>query len=259
MMIYELTAAFMMGFLGSMHCIGMCGGLVGALTMSRPTLWWPGLASYQAGRVITYMILGFVAGLIGAGLHSLNWFEGIQRVIIVFTGIMMIAFGLSLGGWLPDPFSKAVSSLVASLGLSRLIRSASGSDRPANWALVGLANGLLPCGLVYAALAFSLASGGVVESSLMMFAFGLGTVPAMTFVPALVRKITPGSRGLMIRITAVLIIVLGVMMMFRGSDWMRQMMHGGMNHGAMHGAQTMEQMPADHDMMNHSSMRHAQQ
>lgn len=257
-MIYELTAAFMMGFLGSMHCIGMCGGLVGALTMSRPTLWWGGLASYQIGRVITYMILGFVVGLIGAGLHSLSWFGDIQRIIIVLTGIMMIAFGLNLGGWLPDPFSKSASSLIASLGLSRLIRSASGDDKPVNWAVVGLVNGLLPCGLVYAALAFALASDGVVDSGLMMLAFGLGTVPAMTFVPVLVRKITPDSRGTLLKVAAVLIIVLGVMMALRGTDWMRQMMHGSMDHGVMHNAQTMEQTPAERNMGDSSPMQHSQ-
>ena len=251
-MIYEFIAAFMMGFLGSMHCIGMCGGLVGALTMSKPKLWWGGLMSYQAGRVMTYMILGLIAGLIGAGLHSLAWFEHMQRGIIVFTGIMMIAFGLNLAGWLPDPFSKAASSLVASLGISRLIGRAAGSDKPVSWAVVGLMNGLLPCGLVYAALAFGLASGGVIESGMIMLAFGLGTIPAMTFVPVLVRNITPDGRGLILKIAAILVIVLGVMMMLRGTDWMRQMMHGG-NH-QMH---TMEQQPASGDTMDHSSMQHS--
>jgi len=248
----------MMGFLGSMHCIGMCGGLVGALTMSRPTLWWGGLASYQAGRVITYMILGLIAGLVGAGLHSLNWFEDIQRAIIVLTGVMMIAFGLNLGGWLPDPFSKVASSLIAFLGLGRLIQSAAGSDKSVNWAVVGLVNGLLPCGLVYAALAFGLASGGVIESGLIMLAFGLGTIPAMTFVPILIRKITPDGRGIIVKVAAVLVIVLGVMMMLRGSDWMRQMMHGGMNHGEMKGVQTMEQRSAHNKLIDHSSKQHSQ-
>ena len=257
-MMYELTAAFMMGLLGSMHCIGMCGGLVGALTMSRPKLWWSGLMSYQAGRVLTYSLLGLMAGVIGAGLHSMAWFEHIQRAVIVLAGIMMIAFGLNLGGWLPDPFSKAASRIIASLGIGRLISSAAGSDKSVNWAVVGMMNGLLPCGLVYAALTLSLASGGVVESGMMMMAFGIGTIPAMTFVPVLVRKITPNSRGVILKIAAILVIVLGVMMMLRGTDWMRQMMHGGMNHGAMQHSQTMDQMPTSQNMADHSSMQHPQ-
>jgi len=244
-----------MGFLGSMHCIGMCGGLVGALTMSRPTLWWGGLMSYQLGRVMTYTILGLIAGLLGAGLHSMEWFGHIQRIMIVLTGVLMIAFGLNLGGWLPDPFSRYASKFIASLGLGRLISSAAANGKPVNWAVVGLMNGLLPCGLVYAALAFSLASGGVAESGMMMMAFGLGTVPAMTFVPVLVRKVTPDSRGVILKVAAVLIVLLGVMMMLRGTDWMRQMMHGGMDHGAKHG-EAMEQMPADHDMPDNASMQH---
>lgn len=258
----------MMGFLGSMHCIGMCGGLVGALTMSRPTLWWGGLMSYQAGRVLTYTLLGLIAGLIGAGLHSMAWFEHIQRAIIVLTGVMMVAFALHLAGWLPDPFSKAASKVIASLGIGRLIRSAAGSDKPVNWAVVGLMNGLLPCGLVYAALTFGLASGDVVESGLIMLAFGIGTIPAMTFVPVLVRKITPNSRGVILKIAALLVILLGVMMMLRGTDWMRQMMHSGMDHGAMQNSQTMDQVPVDQvpvdqmqagqNMADHSSMQHPQ-
>jgi len=250
-MIYELAAAFMMGFLGSMHCIGMCGGLVGALTMSRPTLWWSGLMSYQVGRVMTYSLLGLIAGLIGAGLHSMDWFEHIQRIIIVLTGVMMVAFGLNLAGWLPDPFAKGASKVVAALGIGRLISSAAASDRPVNWAVVGLVNGLLPCGLVYAALTFALASAGVLESGMIMIAFGIGTIPAMTFVPVLVRKITPNRRGLILKVAAVLVIVLGVMMMLRGTDWMRQMMHGG-----NHQMQGMEQ-PVGSGMMDHPPMQHS--
>lgn len=247
-MIYEYTAAFMMGFLGSMHCIGMCGGLVGALTMSRPNLWWSGLMSYQAGRVLTYTVLGLIAGLIGTGLHAMDWFSQIQTAIIILTGLMMITFGLNLGGWLPDPFSRAAAAAVAATGLGRMISRASASSRPVSWGMVGLANGLLPCGLVYAALTLGIASGGVVESALVMLAFGAGTIPAMTFVPLLVRKITPNRRNLILRLAAVLIVILGLMMMLKGTGWLK-MQHGDHN---MH--QTEQQMPAH--STNHPAMHH---
>lgn len=250
-MIYALITALAMGFFGSLHCIGMCGGLVSALTMSRPKLWWGGLASYQAGRILTYSALGIIAGMIGAGLHSISWFDNMQTVIMALTGLMMVAFGLNLGGWMPDPFARAAATLVAASGLGRLISQASGSSKPVNWGVVGLMNGLLPCGLVYAALTLGIASGSVMESGLIMLAFGLGTIPAMTFVPVLVRRITPERRGVMLKVVALLIVLLGVLMMFRGTSWMHQMMHGG-GHQMQMGSNPMPGEGSDHPSMHHS-------
>jgi sulfite exporter TauE/SafE len=234
-----LLASFMVGFLGSMHCIGMCGGLVTTLSMARQTVWWTGLSAYQAGRISTYVLLGLLTGLAGTILTKMAWIDLAQNVLAVLAGVMMVAFGVHLAGWMADPFQKILTRFSLLTGLSKWIQTASTSKQPVSWYMVGLFNGLLPCGLVYAALAMALASGEVPQAGLTMLAFGLGTVPAMMFVPVLMRKITPRTRGNILRIAGIILILLGLLTIVRGADWMHAGHHGQMGH---------EQM--DHEQMN---------
>ena len=235
-----LLASFMIGFLGSMHCIGMCGGLVTTLGMARPTVWWTGLAAYQAGRVSTYVLLGLLTGLAGTVLTKMAWIDSAQNVLAILAGVMMVTFGVHLAGWLTDPFQKLLTRFSLLSGLSKWIQSAATSRQPVSWYMVGFFNGLLPCGLVYAALAMALASGEVPRAGLIMLAFGLGTVPAMMFVPVLMRKITPRRRGGILKIAGIILILLGLLTMVRGADWMHAGHHGQMDHGQM-----------NHGQMNH--------
>jgi sulfite exporter TauE/SafE len=215
-----------MGFLGSLHCIGMCGGLVSALCMSRPKIWWPGLVIYQFGRVTTYSLFGLVAGLFGAALGEIGGWP-VLRALTVVAGLLMIIFGLNLAGWLPDPLRR-VSTLVGErIGLAALARKLSQRASLSSWYVMGLANGLLPCGLVYAALGLALASASAGAAAVMMFSFGLGTFPAMLFAPALLRKLTPELRGGLLRMAGVILVLLGVSTMLRDGA-----MHG--QHGAVH-------------------------
>jgi len=249
-----LFIAFSVGFFGSMHCIGMCGGLVSALSMTRPKVWWSGLSAYQFGRVTTYTMLGVISGLIGFSLKQLGSFDQIQLFLTLFAGLIMITFGLNLAGWMPDPFARLGARAIGGLGLANRIRSAASKSTPVSWFAIGLANGLLPCGLVYAALGLSVASGGVAEAGSAMLAFGLGTIPAMMAAPALVNLLAANRRSLVLKLLGILVILLGLFTMVRGTSLMH-MLHGG---GAGHDASTHEmssssahQNPMPHHEINH--------
>ncbi|MDT8376204.1 MAG: sulfite exporter TauE/SafE family protein, partial [Mariprofundaceae bacterium] len=249
-----LVAGFMIGFLGSMHCIGMCGGLVTALSISRPDVWWTGLAAYQAGRVSTYVLLGLLTGLLGAVLTRVEWIDSAQQILALLAGVMMVAFGMHLAGLMTDPFQKFLARFSPLSGLLKWIKGAAAGRHPVSWYMVGILNGLLPCGLVYAALAMALASGEVPRAGLIMLAFGLGTVPAMMFVPVLMRKLTPRMRGGFLKVAGVVLVVLGLMTAVRGADWMHAM-HSGMEHGTVdHGA--MDHGTVDHGTVDHGTVDH---
>ena len=111
-----ILAAFLLGFLGSMHCVGMCGGLVTTLAMSRKNIWWSGLMSYQLGRTLTYTFFGLIAGMIGMAINQIDWFADIQRALTLFAGLLMIMFGLGLAGWMPDPFVKVMAKFTQQIG-----------------------------------------------------------------------------------------------------------------------------------------------
>ncbi len=216
-MIEIFISAIVIGFFGSLHCIGMCGGLVSALCMARPKIWWPGLLSYQAGRLLTYTALGFIAGMFGASLGDLGWFNQMQWLLTLVAGGLMVLFALYLGGWLPDPFSRLTAKISRATGMTSWIQTASSSNRIDAWLIVGLLNGLLPCGLVYAGVALSLTTTSPYHGAATMLLFGLGTVPAMLATPALLRKITPAKRGRFLKVAALLLIVLGILTMLRGN------------------------------------------
>jgi sulfite exporter TauE/SafE len=219
-MLTAYMATFALGFFGSLHCIGMCGGLVSALGMTRSRIWWSGLAAYQAGRLLTYSLLGLAAGLLGISLQQLSGLGQMQFALTLLAGLMMITFGLNLAGLMPDPFLRLTARINAGLGFAGRIKQAASSNARISWFGVGLANGLLPCGLVYAALSLSLASGGTWRPALMMTAFGLGTVPAMMFSPLLVRSLAPGQRGRVMKALGVLIVIFGLFTMSRGAGGM---------------------------------------
>jgi len=223
----QLSAFLLMlslGFMGSLHCIGMCGGLVTAVSMSRANIWWRGLLIYQFGRITTYTLLGLLVGLGGLALSAIGG-NLLPRILAVVAGTLMIIFALNLAGWLPDPLRRFTTWASRKSGLAGLARRASESARAGSWYALGLANGLLPCGLVYAALSLALAAGNAYTAMLMMAAFGLGTIPAMMFVPSVLQRMTPTLRTSAMRIAAVMIIIMGVITIFRSNLGSNMAMH----------------------------------
>ena len=172
-----LWAGFLFGLLGSFHCVGMCGAIALALpgrADAAPLRHAGGRLLYNLGRVTTYATLGAGAGLVGHGLRL----AGVQQSLSIASGVLILLLVA-----VPERYSSRVGHLLGlntPLGwvkttLGRLFQQASW---PALYA-TGLLNGLLPCGLVYLALAGALSAPGVAGAAAYMACFGLGTLPLM--------------------------------------------------------------------------------
>lgn len=170
--------AFFMGLFGSLHCVAMCGPLVLAFATDNRSRSWRVLANtilYQVGRVGMYGLLGLAIGAIGHLLEIKDW----QRGITLFTGLLLISMGLfSLFGKRSHRLARLQQRLVTPL--TRWVGY--WLYRPGGHLVVGMLNGLLPCGMVYMALAAAFSAESMPGSGLFMVMFGLGTWPAMLAV-----------------------------------------------------------------------------
>ena len=185
----SLLAAAAMGLFGSGHCVAMCGGISCTLSAGlpesvrrSPSRMLPYIIAYNIGRMTSYMVAGALFGGLGAGAGVVlppSWAEGFGLAISI---AFVIALGLYLGDWWRG--LAALERLGAKLWrrLEPLGRRFLPVSRRRGAFAVGLLWGWLPCGLVYAALALALASGGAFEGASTMLAFGLGTLPALVML-----------------------------------------------------------------------------
>jgi len=193
-----LWGAGLAGFVGSPHCVGMCGGfaVAAAGTGDKEDRSLLDASAWTLGRLSTYAILGGIAGSVGALVPGPGW------VGTALAAAMLVWFAGRLAGVVQVDtarlpfFSKVGGRLLRRTGLG------------ARFAF-GAVNGLLPCGLVYAALAFPVAAGDPVSGALAMVAFGLGTVPALGFAVVGLRRITAASIGAR-RALALAVLVFGL-------------------------------------------------
>ena len=178
------VTAFLVGLLGGVHCLTMCGGLVSSLALGLdpgrrqdPLRQLPLQLGYNLGRVAGYGMAGALAGTFGAILLQLDSFQIAQRVLYGLAGLVMILLGLYLGGW------WRILALTERLGL-RLWRRLEPLSR--RWlpvrhfrqaVAIGLIWAWLPCGLVYSVLITAVATGSPLDGALLMLAFGAGTLP----------------------------------------------------------------------------------
>jgi sulfite exporter TauE/SafE len=169
-------AAFIMGALGSFHCIGMCGPLAIALPVHQPGLQGRFTATllYNSGRVVTYSLFGLVAGAVGESFSFFGW----QQWLSIVAGATIAAMII-----LPRLFPAQLGNISLPTRFFGKLRQAFGQlffkkNQSALFA-IGLLNGLLPCGLVYLALAGATATGNIPGAVIFMAAFGLGTLPVM--------------------------------------------------------------------------------
>ena len=179
-------AAFLIGLTGGVHCVGMCGGIVGALTLGlplareRPLLArLPFLLAYNTGRIASYVTAGALAGGVGAWAANLVSVHRAQLGLQVVAGLFMILLGLYLAGWWPvlghleragGVLWRRIEPLGRRLLPVRTLPQALG---------IGLVWGWLPCGLVYSALVWAIGAGGAGKGALLLLGFGLGTLPAL--------------------------------------------------------------------------------
>ena len=171
-----IFAAVLIGWLGGVHCLGMCGGIVSALSMSVPEGRRPALLlAYNLGRCITYIVLGALAGFMGyAGISVL----GVAPLgFYIIANILLIGMGLYLMGWplIVRPLEQGGQHLWRHI--EPIARRFFPVTTPARALIVGFAWGFLPCGLVYSALATAIASANPVSGAVWMAGFALGTLP----------------------------------------------------------------------------------
>ena len=168
----DFAIALMLGLLGSLHCAAMCGPLMLALPVppGGPARFVVGRVVYQLGRIATYCLLGILAGLVGKSLFV----AGFQRWLSIALGLAVLGgFLISKKVALSAPVVQFVAKLKLAMSM-QLRRRSFGS-----LALLGLLNGLLPCGLVYVALAGAVSHGSILSGIGFMAVFGLGTTPMM--------------------------------------------------------------------------------
>lgn len=172
---FYLTA-FIVGFLGSFHCIGMCGPIALALPLnndSRSSM-ITGRLLYNFGRIVTYGLLGLLFGLAG---HTIAM-AGFQKNLSIAAGIIILGVAILSLAWKKiNSFSYLLSSYTSKL--KTVFRKLFGKRSSFTLFLIGTVNGLLPCGFVYLALAGAAASGNFFDGMSYMLLFGLGTFPVM--------------------------------------------------------------------------------
>ncbi|MEP7254464.1 MAG: sulfite exporter TauE/SafE family protein [Ferruginibacter sp.] len=175
-MIQVFIVAFMIGMVGSFHCVGMCGPLALSLPLSNNSIAAKitGAFIYNCGRIVTYSAFGLVFGLIG---QTASLF-GFQQWLSIGTGALILLFII-----IPKKYKMQSTASTFTNGFFTKIRSQLGrlftQKNNSSLFVIGLLNGLLPCGLVYMAVAGAIAAGDVGKSVLFMAAFGLGTLPIM--------------------------------------------------------------------------------
>ena len=209
----ELTfgAAILVGLLGSSHCLGMCGGIVSAFSMGLPdpvgqsprSLFVYQLA-YNSGRIGSYVLVGLLAGTLGAGLVGLGVSPMFGRLV---AAVFMIALGLYLANWwrglaVLERYGAIIWRHLQPLGQRLLpIRN------PLQAFAMGAVWGWLPCGLVYSVVAWSLSTGNSLDAALLMLGFGLGTLPSMLLAGNAFNYFRQWAKMPAVRTTAGLLII----------------------------------------------------
>ncbi len=207
-----LFAALAVGVLGGVHCLGMCGGIVGAISLSHAgseSPAWPRLLAYNLGRMSSYVLAGALAGLLGAAL--LGVLPQGQRILELLAAAFLILLGLYLGGWWPvlarlERLGGRVWKRIEPLGRRFIpVRHAGQAF------VVGGIWGWLPCGLVYSVLVWALSAGSAADGALLMAAFALGTLPNLMLMGLFAARLARFVRSQVVRQGAgVLLIAYGL-------------------------------------------------
>ncbi len=208
-----LFSALLLGLAGSLHCAGMCGPIVVALPLHGNTVPQKiyGGTLYNLGRTLTYGVMGALFGLLGQGMQMI----GFQQKISVIMGALMI-ISVLFPALFKNQYSmdKSIFSFVGKLkktiGKMFSIRSFS------SLFFIGLLNGLLPCGLVYMAIAGAIGTGGVVTGTLYMILFGLGTIPMMLTIALAGNILSQAIRRRINKLIPALVVLVGLLFIVHG-------------------------------------------
>jgi sulfite exporter TauE/SafE len=209
-----LLTGLLLGVAGSGHCAAMCGPLVLTIGRSPAAVRAAQIRHallYQAGRMATYVLLAVPAGLLGAAAAA----GGLGRALAVAAGLLLLA--TALGSWgvrLPGAAGAAVGRLAAKT--CGAAASWSRTHPTLGPIATGAANGLLPCGLVYAAAAAAAATGSVASASLLMLGFGLGTAPILLALAVSSAAVPVGVRARLRRLAPIVLAITAALLLVRG-------------------------------------------
>jgi len=208
-----LVSAFILGLLGSFHCVGMCGPIAFMLPVDRTNSFKKvsQIAIYHFGRLLSYSLIGLIFGLIGKSLYIF----GFQQQLSIAIGILMILVVV-----IPQktfnkynfskPIYKAISKVKSALGAALKKKTMD------TFLTIGFLNGFLPCGLVYMALFAAIAGGNALNGSLYMAVFGLGTIPLMTTAIYFSHFLKGKTRQRIQKAIPVFVVLIGALFILRG-------------------------------------------
>ncbi len=219
----DLLIILSTAFLGSVgHCIGMCGGIVVAYSSSKidhkssylkQTL---SHLAYNFGRVTTYTVLGGMFGYLGKVAAFTPTTKG---VLFLLTGLLMVLAGLSLIGNLKF-LNSAEWSVSKYAWFQNSFRRLMASDTYGSFYLLGMLNGIIPCGLVYSFAIFAASTASPLYGAIVMALFGLATIPALFFLGFVTKFLQKGNlRGTMMKLASMLVIVYGIMTLYKGYNF----------------------------------------
>lgn len=210
---------FTAGLLGALHCLGMCGGLVTACGMR----FGGGLSfslTYNAGRILSYSFLGLLMGLIGKALIAAGLFGKFQGIVPIVAGSLMVLIGLDLLGFVPKGLRKITSGLFPKALSDKLIGNQLKKHHPTT-ILLGIMNGLIPCGLLYAVGIKAAATADPVQGMLTMVAFGAGTLPALLLIGSFSGITGRVRSGLLLKTSYLFIVLLGIRSVANGVEYLK--------------------------------------
>ncbi len=208
-----LISAFILGILGSFHCLGMCGPIAFMLPLDRTNAYKKAsqITMYHFGRLLAYSSIGLIFGLIGKSLYIF----GFQQQLSIATGLIMILIVLipqkTFNTYnLSQPVYRLISKVKSNLGKALKKKT---SD---TFLTIGFLNGFLPCGLVYMALFGAIAGGHTLKGSLYMAVFGLGTIPLMTVAVYFSNILKGTARQNIQKAIPIFVICMGCLFIIRG-------------------------------------------
>lgn len=208
-----ILSALSLGFLGSFHCVGMCGPIALALPVQhlQGSKRVAGILLYNAGRITTYALLGLLFGWLGRQFYL----GGLQQWLSIILGGLLLLMAASR--YFPSRrFSAAGHLGKLTSGVRRALGGLLQRQQVSTLFAIGFLNGLLPCGLVYLGIAGAVATTQIYQGGLFMAAFGAGTVPAMVAVTAGSRLITLQARNRVKRLIPLVISLMGLLLIVRG-------------------------------------------
>lgn len=206
--------ALSVGFLGSFHCAGMCGPLAMALPSGKNSSMLSLLAGklgYNFGRIFTYSILGFIAGLLGRTFSIRGW----QSDLSILSGILIILMVLITNQNITSKINQRLTLI--SFSLKKIFNKLLKKHSPFSLFSFGLVNGILPCGFVYLAMAGAATTKSPLEGASYMFLFGVGTLPMMLLISLSGSLISIKARNFINKLTPVIAIALAIFLIHRGT------------------------------------------